>query len=418
MTGNGNTLTDRFVRLLDGIRQEEIPPRVIRQADLCLEDYRSLVAPGASLLGGKGLLFVREAAARGGNSRPEGYDVPMSVQDAAFVNAMCVHATELDDGHRKGMIHLGASILSALLAADRVEHFEKESLLRGIVAGYEAAIRLAMAMQPSHKLRGFHTSGTCGTVGAAVALAVALRLPLEQLKTAVSCACAGASGLLEMQEDGSELKPYNVAQAAVGGVQAAYTARAGFLGPADAVGGKRGVLAVLSDSATPDLLTGALPYEYQIEGIYRKPYAACRHCHPAVEAVLRLRSSQGIRPSQVEKIIVETYRLAIAGHDHKQVPNLSSAKLSIPFSVALALVTGKAGLSAFCEENLHSAGILDLTDKVQVVENEELSALSPEKRAAQVRVVLKGGSVFTCRVDDARGEPENPMDETDFKNRM
>ena len=45
----------------------------------------------------------------------------------------------------------------------------------------------------------------------------------------------------------------------------------------------------MADKVDEDmLLRGFLP-DYAIERIYRKPYAACRHCHSAIEAALLLR---------------------------------------------------------------------------------------------------------------------------------
>lgn len=111
-----------------------------------------------------------------------------------------------------------------------------EDFLRGIILGYEIAIQLASSMQPSHRNKGFHTTATCGTIGAAVGIASALKYNKTQLKSTISAAATSASGILEIQEDGSELKPYNPAIAAVNGFLAARIGRVGFLGPDDILG--------------------------------------------------------------------------------------------------------------------------------------------------------------------------------------
>ena len=232
-------LSDIFVGNLYRIVQDGVPEAVSEQARLCLFDYKACAIGGAMMMKEETKKFFDVVAPQGGNISVIGFDQKTTLNNAAFIQAINVHATELDDGHRLGMIHLGASIISALLPVAEVEQLSNEVVLLGIVVGYEAAIRTAMAMQPSHKVKGYHTSGTCGTIGAAMAIAAAMHMPKQTMKTALSAATASASGLLEMQEDKSQLKPYNLAQAAVGGITAAFAARTGFIGPDNPLGGKR-----------------------------------------------------------------------------------------------------------------------------------------------------------------------------------
>ena len=241
-------ITDIFVDYLYELPVSDLRAEAVEQARLCLLDYKGVTAAGAKILQEQGNAFLDRVLKQGGNVGVIGFKEKTTLHNAAFLNAMSAHMAELDDGHRAGQIHLGASIISALLPVAEVESLTEDAILRGIVVGYEAAIRLAMAVNPAHKLKGYHTSGTCGTIGVAVAIAVALKFTREQMKVAVSAATASASGLLEMQEDESELKPYNLANAAVGGITAAYCALAGFKGPDDAIGGKRGFLSLLTEN--------------------------------------------------------------------------------------------------------------------------------------------------------------------------
>ena len=154
---------------------------------------------------------------------------------------------------------------------------------------------------------------------------------------------------------------------------------------------------------------------YCIEGIYQKLYAACRHCHPAIEATIDIKNERGFSPKQVEKVEVHTYKLAVAGHDHKVIKGLSSAKMSIPYSVALAIVKGNAGYSDFNEDNLRDENVLSMTNKISVFEDEALTALSPAVRGAQVYVYLRDGNKIERKVLYPKGEPENPISYQDIK---
>lgn len=408
-------LSDIFIDNLYRIVQEGMPETVCEQARLCLLDYSACAMGGAKMMKEETKKFFDIVAPQGGNVSVIGFDQKTTLHNAAFIQAMNVHATELDDGHRLGMIHLGASIISALLPVAEVEQLSKEDILLGIVVGYEAAIRTAMAMQPSHKVRGYHTSGTCGTIGAAMAIAAAMHMPKQAMKTALAAATASASGLLEMQEDESQLKPYNLAQAAVGGITAAYAAKTGFVGPNDPLGGKRGLLAVMSENAKINPLTDFSTVPYEIMRIYRKPYAACRHCHPAIEAALWLKEKYNLHIEDIASIDVETYKLAVAGHDHTEIQGVASAKLSTPFSVALALFRNTANLNDFCQETVSNEAILSLTRKVKVSINDELTSWSPQKRAAIVKITTLEGEILCHEVDYPKGEPENPMTRTEIE---
>lgn len=409
--------SDLFIDFLLSLSARPIPSSVREQAELCLLDYKGCAIAGAKILGDKERAFLDDAAKQGGNVSIFGFDgVKTTLHNAAFINAMSAHSTELDDGHRLGMIHLGASILSALLPVAELEHIAEDDILLGAIVGYEAAVRLAMSMQPSHKVRGYHTSGTCGTVGSAMAIAAAMHFDKQQMKSALSAACASASGLLEMQEDESELKPYNLAHAAVAGITAAYCGKAGFIGPNNPLCGKRGMVTVMSENPNIECLTEPHDY-YEIDRIYRKPYAACRHCHPAIEAALKIKHEKGFDVSEISSINIQTYRLAVSGHDHKDIQGIASAKLSMPFSVALALVKDSAGIQDFNEANIADSDINALMQKITIEAAEDLTAAAPKKRAARVKITTTFGTVFPHQVDYPKGEPENPMTSVEVENK-
>lgn len=407
-------ISDIFIDNLYKIVEGTIPEDVRLQARLCLIDYWACAIGGAKMMEKENHKFFDIVAHQGGNVSVIGFDHKTTLHNAAFIQAMNVHATELDDGHRLGMIHLGASVISALLPIAEVEQLAFDDILLGIVIGYETAIRIAMTMQPSHKVKGYHTSGTCGTIGSAMAIAAAMKFSKEEMKTTLSAAIASAAGLLEMQEDESLLKPYNLAQAAVGGITAAYTAKSGFLGPNNPIGGKRGLWAVMSEKPKIEPITDFETIPFEIMRIYRKPYAACRHCHPAIEGALRIKENHGIEPLDIVSIDIDTYKLAVGGHDHTEIKGVSSAKLSTPFSVALALIKNSTNLMDFNEETVNDATILKLTQKVKINVSDELTSWSPQKRAATVKITTNNGSIFSYEVHYPKGEPENPMNQQDI----
>ena len=172
---------------------------------------------------------------------------------------------------------------------------------------------------------------------------------------------------------------------------------------------------VMTDEPHSAYLTDFTSKTFCIEQIYQKVYAACRHAHPAIEAALALRN--GVSMDDIEHIQVQSYKLAIAGHDHKEVCGVNSAKMSIPFSVAVSLIKGDAGLQAFTEETIADAKILKLTQKVDVEEDVSLTAQSPAKRASIVTIQTGKGTI-TKQVDYPKGEPENPLSKEELEEKF
>lgn len=222
-------ITDTFIDYLYDC-EARIENRHRKKARECLLDYLGVVYAGAKCNSDFGMNVC------GGRCVVFGSMRKTDALTAAFVNAYNAHTIELDDGSRFGAIHLGASIISAILAAGQEWDCTMEEMLRGIVIGYEAAVRCGFAMQPGHKKHGFHTSGTCGTVGAAVGIAFMLHYDREQLKSTISGAATSAAGLLEIQEDSSQMKPYNLGHSALSAVMASRVGRMAPMPPDDILG--------------------------------------------------------------------------------------------------------------------------------------------------------------------------------------
>jgi 2-methylcitrate dehydratase PrpD len=158
--------------------------------------------------------------------------------------------------------------------------------------------------------------------------------------------------------------------------------------------------------------------DYCIQTIYFKPYASCRHCHPSIDAVLELKRTHNFDNSQIVKIDIYTYSNAIKGHDHCLVHGSSSAKLSIPYSVAVALFENKADIDNFLPPYINNSEILELAKKVSVFEDAEISKNAHIKRASITKISLVNDTVLTKRIDYPRGEPENPIDIAEIESKF
>ncbi|MCG6656346.1 hypothetical protein HOP52_00950 [Halomonas campisalis] len=243
------TLTDRIV---DELYATSIQPLQAQDITFCrgrLIDYLGVTFAGARLLECE--LRALLAHHTGHGTAPLiGLAATSDPRTAALCNGMSAHAAELDDGERHGMVHPGAPVISAILAAacspPPGRSFCSMDLWRAILTGYESTLRMARWLQPQLKERGYHASGVCGTIGAAMGVATLLGLSREQMKVAFSAAVTGAAGSLKVIRGASQLKPYNTGQAALAGYNAATIAQTGLNGPEDVLEGELGFVQMIT----------------------------------------------------------------------------------------------------------------------------------------------------------------------------
>jgi 2-methylcitrate dehydratase PrpD len=409
-------VSQTFFKEIDTIAQRDIPADILERTRRSLLDYIAVTCAGAVFQKSKVKGYFDFAQPEQGQFKAIGTGKNLALKEAIFLNGLNAHALDYDDGTNSGIIHLGSPIFSLLLPL--AQRYDKSigDVLRAAVIGYEASYTMAVSIQPKHKALGFHATGTCGMLGATLAAAYMLGFTDEERYQAFATACVAVSGMLKVLDDGSELKPYNVAKTALLSLTSLQVAKAGFKGHNDPLGGYRGFMKMMSGDEHTELKPVLLNGTYAIMKSYTKPYASCRYTHPPVEAAIHLRNQYGIKAEDVKKILVETYNLAVSGHDHTDIKGSYSAKMSTPYSIAVALVYGKAGLQEFEREVLDNTVIQELTRKVHVTADEELSKLFPEKQSAIVTISTEKGH-YKKRVDFPKGEPENPLSEEEFENR-
>lgn len=410
--------TDSLIEFIYQAREHTFADHVMLQAKKCILDYLGVTLAGSKMMRTVGIRIIEHSRRNNGINSVIGFKETTDTITAIFLNGFLSHVMELDDGHRHGMLHLGSPIISALFSVVESEQITGEDFLKGVILGYEAAIRLACLVQPAHKKMGYHATGTCGTIGAAIGIASALRLTRSQMKAVLSAAATSAAGFLEIQEDGSDLKPFNAARAAVNGYIANLVSRGNLQGPDDIIGGKRGFLSIMSSQKTKTEICNSDLDRWGIEDVYFKPYASCRHSHPSIEAVILAIENNNVDINNIDAIDVYTYRDAVYGHDHKEIKGVGSAKMSIPFSVAVAAVTGRAGIDEFTLHRIMDDNVIAMMGKIYVHSDSELSSMAPQRRSAIVEVQTKDKKRYREQVAYPKGEPENPMSFHDIEDKF
>jgi 2-methylcitrate dehydratase PrpD len=330
--------------------------------------------------------------------------------NAAFANAACAHALDMDDGHRFAALHPGTVIIPAAMAAAELVEAGTKELIAGIVVGYEIMIRIGMAISPSSLHRGFHITGIAGSFGAAAAAANIMGLSHDETVGALGMAGLQSSGLIQVnhETEGAKVKPINPARAAMAGLLSCILAQRGAHGPESIFEGEDGFLKAVSDKVEPELLVRDLGQEFEICKVYLKLYAACRHAHACIDAALEANGEADIDIADIRNINIETYPAAVRLAGILHPTTASAARFSIPFSVALALIKKGAGADKYTEEAVGDEEIQALASKVKLAATSEWQELYPDKRGATLTITDKNNASWSARVDLAKGEPERP----------
>ena len=396
-----------LISFLANLEFAALPEDVVRDASLRLLDQAGIILAGTQELPAR--LAIDYAVRRRGS--PEslilGTSERVDAEHAAFANGVSGHVLELDDGNRFAMGHPGVVVVPVVLALGEAIHATGQDAVAAIVAGYEMFVRLGSAMNPSHYNRGFHTTGTIGTLAATAAAARLLRFDTALFGSALGLAGSQAGGLFEFLENGTMSKQLHAGVAAGAAIRSVRLAQAGFTGPTTVLQGKNGFMRAMADDVDAALLNAQLGERWAVQECYVKLHACCRHIHPVVDAISEIVAAHHLTPDQVEAVEVATYKFA-AKLDNTDVDTDLAAKLSIPFSVAATLLEGQCGLAQFRPELFHDERIEALMARVSVSLDSELDAMVPKLRGCRVNIVTKSGE-YKAEALLPRGEPETPV---------
>jgi len=307
---------------------------------------------------------------------------------------------EMDDVHRAALLHPGPVIAPVVLG------LPGDDPLGALLQGYEAMIRLGANIGAGH-YAFFHNTSTCGSIGAAAAAAAMLGLDPAQTVAAMGHAMSMTGGLWQCRNEPVATKHLHVAEAARRGVIAARYAQAGLAGPRYVLEGPQGVFAAIARDGDPAEVIANPDADWRIHEVSFKPWPACRHAHPAIDAALRLRDALGDRT--VTGVHVATYADAVLFCDKPLPQTAAEARFSLQHAVAVALQDGAPAIDAF--DPAQHARYAALRARTSVSTDADLTARYPAHFGATVTATTQSGPV-TAQIADAWGDSENPMDST------
>ncbi|MCD4525267.1 MmgE/PrpD family protein [Nocardioides sp. cx-173] len=407
--------TQALAQFVSGLRFEDLPAEVVHKAKLLLRDglgnqlAASTMAEPARVAHG----LIEEL---GGTPQATitGYGTRVPVPQAAMINAMLGHGVELDDAHGNALTKSGSLLVPTVMTTG--EHLGRSGrdTLAALVAGYDVIIRTALAINPGHRKRGYHTTGVVGTIASAAASARQYGFDAERTADALGLGAMQAAGIQAYLDSPCMAKPLSPGKAAFNGTLATMLVNRGFTGPKRGLESPEGFFNAYGDGVNLDEIFVGLGSDFKVMEVGFKPHAACRYSHGPIDAAQAIRGQASFELDDVAHVKVFMCELAIRQSGRTVVPNLNAAMGSTPFSVALALLRGANGLAdyelGFADQRAH-----EVAAEVELVAEPAYGLMG---RQAVVEVTLRDGSVLRHAVEGPKGEPELPLTEEELETKF
>lgn len=387
----------------------QVPERVVADVKRLVLDWLGVAIRGSTTETGR---IVADYVKDMGGKREAtiiGSGVKAPSASVAFVNGVQSANLELDDADHQALFMHGPPVVSAALAAAEKVEADGKSFLTGVVAGCEAISRISDSVNISHRDRGFHTTATCGSFGAAVAAGKVLNLGVSEMVSCLGLAGAQASGLMEFYGVSMQ-KRIDPGLAARNGVTAALLAQMEFTGSETILEGPRGFCKAFSDKYDLDKLSHGLGSEFPIY-IEFKPYACARPIHAAIDCVLSISKQHRADVGKIDVILVRRHPSWANFHLIYAPRSYHEAQVSLPYSVAISLIDGKALLEQYSETRIKDPQVLDLAKKVKVLPDNSL--VCPLSVAVKIR--MSDGTEYEQLCDHPKGSIENPLTNEELK---
>lgn len=417
---NETRLLSEFLAGLDYGQLSEV---VVSKAKRLVLDYLGygMVAvnePTARVL----LKFVRKYNGDVRESTVLGFGIKVSCLNAALLNGALGHMCEMDDTHRQTGSHPGDSTIPSALAMGERERISGHEFLTAVVAGYEAALRVGAGVCPNHYLKGWHTTGTICTFGAAAAAGKVMGFDAGHMENALGLTGVQAAGMFgsapsEKRDVTFMTKDLRPGKAAYTGVLSAVLTQMGLTCSPAILEGEKGFCALYSDKYDLGRVTEGLGEKFKILEVAHKPYSACRFIHPAIDATLQLMDQYHITKDDVKRVTVESYKYVAIGMDNMTPVGTYGPRFSIQFQLALTLAEGRAGLKRIIAdenyglEKLKTQEIRTLMNKIGTVYNKDLDKEWNEQclYSSTVKIETLNDQEYVQYVKYPKGEPENDL---------
>jgi len=375
------------------LKFEALPERSVEVAKHCLLDWLGVAIAGQpeSLT----QILLEQAAFDGGAPQATifGDGRKVSLAQAALINGSSSHALDFDDVQERLHGHPTAPVAPVILALAEMNGQSGRDVIAALVAGIEAECRINVFMGDSHYERGWHSTATNGSFGAAVGAAHMMGFDAENCALAMGVAGTQAAGLRSMF--GTMCKPLHAGKAAYHGLFAAQLVARGFTSRPDVLERPLGFGDTQSDGVNIAAALAGLGERLEIDDVLFKYHAACHGVHATIEAINAIRAQSGLTAKDVERVevAVQNEYLNICGIE---TPTTGlEGKFSLNFCAALALAgEDTARTETYSDANVHAPALVDLAARTTLRPTPEMPM-----KVAEVAVFARDGAAYRQTYD-------------------
>ena len=385
------TTTYKLENYILDTKWDSLPADVKERAKGCLIDLMGALISGSMSEQFEVGLASAEAMFGKGDIAVVGSDKKFNFLGAATAMGHSSNAYDIDDGHNLTRSHPGTSFIGGLLAEAYARDLSLKELFEAMVVAYDATVRMGAAIMDYYQFA--HSSGTFGAIGTVAGVGKMRGYTKEKLNNVLSIAEFNAPlvpGIRSveypsMNKDGV---PFGV----MIGALALAENECGFTGNKN-----------LLESDEFSHYLDTLGKDYEIMGLYFKPYPCCRWGHPAIDACTLVMRENGITHTEVEKVVIKTFKRATM-LSKIEPKSADDAQYNIAYPVATAIVHGDFGIDKVLPDAFGDRTVLDMMKRLSFEVDDELDAKFPTKRICRAEIHTKDGRVFTSPDCEPRGE--------------
>ncbi len=418
-------ITERFSQFIADLAYDDLPESTVETVKLLFFDYLRVSSLGSQRQSAKKIYRLMNRLGGKGKSSILVHQGFMDPSRAALINAAFASELDWDDTHVGAMLHPGVIIFSSAIAVAEQVKSNGKRFITAVAAAYDAMIRIALSVQPSHFNRGFHSQATCGVFGAAIAASKLMGMKIDEIISTLGIAASYASGLTQFYRYGSQIKRIHSGKSAEAGIMAALFVDSGIDGPPHILEGEFGFCNAYSDTNHPEVIIEKLGDEFKILEITLKANACSARLQASLEAIFYILKQYDFSLSEINEIVIGIPNVIAGRLTHHKPPDIVSAQLSLPFSVALALYLGKNTeeknylSTEDYEMNISNKEVLYLASKIICRVDEDVDKKTSLLHVpSKVRIKLEDGKEIYHTIDIPKGSPTNPFTIDEIKERF
>jgi 2-methylcitrate dehydratase PrpD len=400
-------------RFVGGLKLDDVPSAVVEKAKLVFLDTLGVALASSTM--DFGAMVTRVAQKLGGapQSTVIGSKNKVVAANAVIANGTLAHGLDYDDTLEEAIVHTGSCAWMTALAVGEEVNANGRAVLEAAIAGTEVLCKVGLVAPGKFHARGFHPTAICSTFGAAAAAGKLYGLTPAQWSDAFGLCGSQSSGIIEYLADGTWTKRLHPGWSAHGGVIATLLAGEGFRGPGKVFEGTHGFFHAFGgeNDYRFEKLT-ELGKQWEIPRLTFKSYPCGSISHPYMDCALKLKQKCAPAPEKIVEVVCRTaegpvHRLWEPLADKQKPVSSYGAKFSLPYSIAVMLVHGRAGLDEFTEAAIHDPIVLGLAKKVRYVLDPTIDY--PRHFSGHVKIRLDDGTELEENQLHPHGGLEDPL---------